>query len=324
MHEPDVWDALLALDEALSPFEARDQSFQQAQDPPHILTRLSQKFKQTPTRFTEKLVSLIEDSIISFESPTKQSATNDTSGISLNRMTGEFRKLCKFIEDESMPDLAPSLANMTASYLNKTETPEFEKTKEIPKNLYKHMMLETPTKQFSPKAFQGFFTPQNKKTGSNANTPINRFTPSADKSFEYWETVCNMMCDPASGKKLNKSLCIPESTKLSMDEMMSICERQLASLDDSAMDIRCSEPCKKTGSAVKLGTPRSKSVSRMYATTAERMKKSSVKKRAAGEMANRVNGKQLNFEDDAEVNFESEFIKNQDYTYNNPQRCNCT
>ena len=274
MEMPDVWDALLSLEEALSPFDENKESvYERSLEHGHILTRLSQKFKQTPTRFTEKLVSIIEDSIVSSESPTKQCA-GDTSGISLHRMTGEFRKLCKFIEDESMPEWAPSLVNMTTC-LEKTESPEDEKTK-TPKNMIRRIHDNTPSHKYTPKRFDNFVTPKNKNL-----TPIKQFTPSADKSFEYWESICNMMCEnKASGKKKTR---VSLASKKSMEEMLSICERQMASLDDSNIDVRNSEPCKKTDSEIKLKlaqVPRSKSVSKMFSNNSEQLKQSSsVKKK---------------------------------------------
>ncbi|OXU20089.1 hypothetical protein TSAR_013966 [Trichomalopsis sarcophagae] len=260
----EIWDALISLEKVLSPFD-EDKEQAKSQEPPQILNRLSQKFRETPTRFTEKLVSLIEESVIS-ESPAKPHS-GDNSGISLDRMTGEFRKLCKFIEDESMPDLAPSLMNMTT--LNHTETPPTDENGikgnvRTPKSMIKHLQ-ETPSKTFTPKAFNCFVTPKNKL---GDQTPINRFTPSADKSFEYWETVCNMMCENQGSAKKNcgKTVTIPEASKISMDEMLTICERQMASLDDT-VDIRSSEPCKKIEKVVEV--PRSKSVCKMNFRTKE-------------------------------------------------------
>jgi hypothetical protein len=283
MNMPDIWDTLLVLEQTLSPIEERAQSFEECSqdDPPRILNRLSQQFKKTPTRFTEKLVSLIEDSVISSESPIKQ-YSHENSGISLNRMTGEFRKLCKFIEDESMPEWAPSLMNMTGSC---SENNVIQCEKKIrncsatPKNLSR-CTNNTSTPACTPQMLKSLLTPRNKIL-FNVNSPINRFTPSADKSFEYWESVCNMMCENKSIKIKNEtnSPCRSETSKHSMNEMLTICERQLASLDDSAIDIRNSEPCKKTDSdlKVKIQTPRSKSESKIILKTNEKNKKSDKK-----------------------------------------------
>ncbi|KAJ8679293.1 hypothetical protein QAD02_015080 [Eretmocerus hayati] len=243
INEPDIWDALISLEQALSPFGEQENS--EPHNHSKILDRLSQKFKETPTRFTEKLVLILEDSVISIESPSKQNQ-GDSSGISLNRMTGEFRKLCKFIEDEcieneSMPEWAPSLMNTTT----------FDRA---------NMTINTPT------ALKQVFTPQ-KKPSSSVNTPINRFTPSADKSFEYWEKLCDMMeeRDSAEEKPTTISLVPEVSAKKSMDEMLTICERQMASLDDSTIEVRNSEPYKNTDSELKrkaVQPPRSKSESK--------------------------------------------------------------
>ena len=252
MDKPEVWDALLALDQALSPIEEYVQTPEgQPEDPSSLLTRLSQKFKKTPTRFTEKLVSIIEDSVMSIDQST-DSKPNSASkfDVSLNRMTGEFRKLCKYIEDESMPEWAPTL-NMTL--LEKTEMSEINT---VPKNpAIKRILGEYGT----PKS----------KAGSKSGTPNGKLTPSADKSFEYWETVCNLMCknQESASKKNQIATASPTQAKRSMDEMLVACERQMAMLDETHFDLRSSEPCKKPEDDLKakiLQTPRSKSVSKLF------------------------------------------------------------
>ncbi|XP_058807382.1 uncharacterized protein LOC131673424 [Phymastichus coffea] len=276
--QPDIWDALQELDQILSPFGEEETIAKEKQPTPNLLSRLSRKFKKTPSRFTEKLISILEDSVISTESPTKHNVANN-SGISLHRMTGEFRKLCKFIEDESMPELVPSMANTTALYTEKTETSESDKalenhTLETPRNTIRYIQ-DTPTHKSTPQALRALLTPKSKVISRN-QTPIKQFTPSADKSFEYWEKICNIMCDPNSAEKIKrKTPLIQEGAKRSMDEMLTICERQMASLDNTTIDIRTSEPCKKTDSEIKLKilqTPRSKSVSKTYESCGKNVK----------------------------------------------------
>ncbi|XP_014234697.1 uncharacterized protein LOC106657609 [Trichogramma pretiosum] len=263
MDKPEVWDALIALDQALSPTNEYPLTPEEETNyPSNVLTRLSQKFKKTPARFTEKLVSLLEDSILSLESPKSKPNSANSSGISLNRMTGEFRKLCKYIDDgkkmiadESMPEWAPTF-NMTV--FDKTEIQE-----EIPLN------IEVPKNPAIKRILEEYTTPKSQKNSRN-NSPINRFTPSADKSFEYWETVCNLMCESQkSAEKKQKIFKIPESkaqAKKAMEEMLIESEKQLAMLDESIVDVRCSEPCIRLNNEVKLqimNTPRSKSVSQL-------------------------------------------------------------
>ncbi|XP_014209426.1 uncharacterized protein LOC106640062 isoform X2 [Copidosoma floridanum] len=267
INHPDVWDALIALEQELSPFDERDKTLQE-QDIPRILSRLSQKFKETPTKFTEKLVSIIEDSIVASESPIRHSTT-DTSGISLSRMTGEFRKLCKFIEDESMPEWAPSLINATTLGFDKHKSPDkkSDENKEIAlKNVLNRMSSASALNQNTAcKLLDSLNTPKNKLM-SNVYSPIKKFSPSADKSFEYWEKVCDMMCDSQINdtKRIRRSLSVPESTKKSMTEMLTICERQMASLDDSIIDVRNSDPCNKLDNNLNfIQAPRSKSECRL-------------------------------------------------------------
>ncbi|XP_012283726.2 uncharacterized protein LOC105701504, partial [Orussus abietinus] len=62
-----------------------------------IPTRYLQKFASSPEAFTRKLVTIIEESIMECDSGNK-------SGMSLSKFTKEFKKMCKFIEDESVPE----------------------------------------------------------------------------------------------------------------------------------------------------------------------------------------------------------------------------
>lgn len=70
-----------------------------------IYRRLSCQFQKKPIDFTRKLVSILE------ESYAQHSLADDhkISEVSLDKIADEFIKLCKFIEDESMPDLAVTM-----------------------------------------------------------------------------------------------------------------------------------------------------------------------------------------------------------------------
>ncbi|RLU16325.1 hypothetical protein DMN91_012085 [Ooceraea biroi] len=77
------------------------------------LRRMSANFYDSPRNFTEQLLTIIEESVIN----------NDTSGaleypeISLCRLTEELRKMCKFIEDETVPEW-PRSPNIDTSTRN--------------------------------------------------------------------------------------------------------------------------------------------------------------------------------------------------------------
>ncbi|KOC64881.1 hypothetical protein WH47_04469 [Habropoda laboriosa] len=158
-----------------------------------VLKRLSEKFIQAPQNFTEKLLTIIEESIINND----DNNVSNTSAINLSRLTTEFRKMCKFIEDESDPEWPPSPMS-TPPCLQKIPTsPACNRSADIktPKNekLTSSISTSTPTTPISAQCIRLF--PEEK---------------------EY-------------SKPLRKSLSMP--SLLSMNQIQCICEQQMASLN---------------------------------------------------------------------------------------------
>ncbi|XP_033210811.1 uncharacterized protein LOC117168934 [Belonocnema kinseyi] len=242
-----IWNALTTFNRSLNSDKNGLQSHQK------VLSRLSQEFQSSPTKFAEKLVTIIEESMMPSASDQK-----DCSGISVSRMTTEFRKLCKFIEDESMPewilspeaipeedeveeqienqsiDLVDDESNLADSSRDSLASTPFG-------NRYLMNYAETP---------KGIFRLKESPL-SSGKKPVNkaikdsRFNES-NHSFEYWESMCNgvylhQRVTPQGG--LRRSISLPDSPVRKLNRIRSTCEQQLASLDDTALDqIRNEKP----------------------------------------------------------------------------------
>ncbi|KAG7198621.1 hypothetical protein KM043_005980 [Ampulex compressa] len=77
------------------------------------LRRLSKHFLKCPRNFTEKLIRVTEESVLNASND-----IHDRSSLNLSRLTAEFKKMCKYINDESSPEWCTSL----------TISPAIEKT----------------------------------------------------------------------------------------------------------------------------------------------------------------------------------------------------
>ncbi|XP_043289553.1 uncharacterized protein [Venturia canescens] len=123
-----------------------------------MLKRFSQEFMSSPQRFTEKLLTIIDES---------ESTQNyaDNTGVNLSCMTREFRKMCKFIQDESMPEHLNSTFGIS-KHLEEKKNANFQRPETIEESPIDVSSdgdaPNTPEgRVFSPKACQ--------------KTPVNRF-----------------------------------------------------------------------------------------------------------------------------------------------------
>ncbi|XP_017790349.1 PREDICTED: uncharacterized protein LOC108572604 [Habropoda laboriosa] len=196
-----------------------------------VLKRLSEKFIQAPQNFTEKLLTIIEESIINND----DNNVSNTSAINLSRLTTEFRKMCKFIEDESDPEWPPSPMS-TPPCLQKIPTsPACNRSADIktPKNekLTSSISTSTPTTPISGIDImkRRFF---NKISRNNNNGNLDNIcNESSNTSFEHLEAQCIRLFpeEKEYSKPLRKSLSMP--SLLSMNQIQCICEQQMASLN---------------------------------------------------------------------------------------------
>ncbi|OAD57180.1 hypothetical protein WN48_02308 [Eufriesea mexicana] len=160
-----------------------------------VLKRLSDKFVHSPRNFTERLLTIIEESVINNDDD-----RNETSAIDLSRLTTEFRKMCKFIEDESAPEWPPSPMSTPPCPQRVSISPACSKSDHI-KN-FKNDKLCSPI------------------NASVSITPIS-------------EAQCNRLFpeEKEYSKPLLKSSSMP--SLLSMSQIHDICEQQMASLNVS-------------------------------------------------------------------------------------------
>ncbi|XP_043465313.1 uncharacterized protein LOC122500449 [Leptopilina heterotoma] len=228
-----LWNALTNFNRSLNSDKSGVQSHQK------VLSRLSQEFHLSPAKFAEKLVTIIEESVMPSISDPK-----DYSGVSVHRMTQEFRKLCKFIEDESMPEWLitsdiqeEQIENQTIEFADETCLEELERFSSTPINR-ENGIREIETYQETPKGIFKFdSTPKSDKKQFNKARKNGRINDT-NNSFEYWETMCNGVFLPQRGspQKLRRSLSLPDSPVTRFNNIKSTCDRQMASLDDTAIN----------------------------------------------------------------------------------------
>ncbi|XP_076303433.1 uncharacterized protein LOC143221796 isoform X2 [Lasioglossum baleicum] len=192
------------------------------------LKRLSETFVRSPENFTERLVTIIEESVIN-----NGEDTCNATGFNLSRLTLEFRKMCKFIEDETCPEWAPSLF-LSPSSEDDSESP-VEKLSGSMKTTSLHSTplsaTEVLKKRFFQKISKNHF---NGSTDSITNMSITNV--SSLESFERLELQCKKSFpeDRESSGNLRRSFSM--SSLLSMTQVKEICDEQMASLNISDGD----------------------------------------------------------------------------------------
>lgn len=194
-----------------------------------ILKRLSGHYQHEPKNFTDKLLTVIEESMT-----VKDDDTCNTSAINLSRLTTEFRKMCKFIEDESAPEwpvspmAVPSFCQSpTCNKSIKASTNE---------NINSPVVTSTTTTPISGTEIlrKRFF---NKISKKNCNGSIDKtINESGNASFECLEAQCQRLFpkEKEDSKPLQRSVSSP--SLLSMSQIQHICEKQMASLNLSDID----------------------------------------------------------------------------------------
>ncbi|CAD1480216.1 unnamed protein product, partial [Heterotrigona itama] len=192
-----------------------------------ILKRLSDKFIQSPENFTEKLLTIIEESVIHDDDN-----TSNTSAIDLSRLTTEFKKMCKFIEDETAPEWAPSPLS-TPSYSQISISPACNKSTHIKnEKLYSPINTSVLTPISGADVIKRRFLAKISKCNSNSKS-IDNVDNVSNASFEHWEDQCNKLFpkEQEDSTPLRKSS--STSSLLSMSQIHNICEQQMASLNMS-------------------------------------------------------------------------------------------
>ncbi|KAL2714162.1 GATA zinc finger domain-containing protein 14-like [Vespula squamosa] len=227
---------LFVLDSKLNPTEANLTKQE-------IYKRLSEKYVSSPQKFTERLITIIEESIIN----STINASNN-SLINFNKISKELNKMCNDIENESMPEkmlsstinISPSreiskITNSTDS-INSTQITNDKYCSEVQSLLSIHpdsYKMKTPSpintgKKVYRKTPINIFKSRNKKLRDVSVIP----SISSDSSFEYLEAQCERLF-PNEKKNPVSVPMVQDSNLLSMDHVFTICEQQMASLNNT-------------------------------------------------------------------------------------------
>ncbi|XP_046603108.1 uncharacterized protein LOC124296797 isoform X1 [Neodiprion virginianus] len=207
-----------------------------------IFRRLSQQFYQSPTKFTEDLITLIEESVL-------HSKLEDVhaSDVSLSRLTEEFRKICQYkrIEDESVPESAfgtsfqilssqSGLKNQTVGNVSSTNavaalSPKHNFTKfGGGKKVYR----KTPRRVIKPCSMPNCanVSPGTPKTTSDTN-----YIPDVNNSTATFELFENLCCanSPTKQEQRVQMADLDVTEILNMEDYIRKSDRQMAALEES-------------------------------------------------------------------------------------------
>lgn len=240
-----------------------------------IYKRLSEKYLSSPQRFTERLITIIEESIIN----STINASNN-SLINFNLISKELDKMCNGIENESMPE------KLLSSTINISPNREIRKVESTVNSFNctnitndKYRSTVEPSLPVHPDSYRTK-TPSPIIAGKKIyrKTPINIFRtqkkklcdvsilPSCstdDSSFEYLEAQCERLF-PNERKNPPAVSTVQDNSLLSMDQVFTICEQQMASLN-STDDIKIRKRNRGSVGKLKKGSNDSDSSS-LYST----------------------------------------------------------
>ncbi|XP_043497172.1 homeobox protein 2-like isoform X2 [Polistes fuscatus] len=226
-----------------------------------IYRRLSDKYIASPQKFTEKLITIIEESILN----NTINASNN-SLINFEKISKELNKMCN-IENESMPEKlfsttinvspnrevstnvssfnsttnnedltnldspeikTPELTNSRKKVYRKTPISIFKTQKNKLRDVSPEPSLWNPRKKVYRKTPINIFKTQKSKLRDLSLEPSN----STNSSFEYLEAQCKRLF-PNEKKNLVSAPPVKDNNLLNMDRVFSICEKQMASLNST-------------------------------------------------------------------------------------------
>ena len=202
--------------------------------PQQVLKRLSDKYIHAPHSFTERLLTIIEESVIN-----NGDDTRGTSAINLSRLTTEFRRLCKFIEDESAPEWPPSPLSPPLCTEQVLGTPTCNKS--VHANDSKNAspinatsLTTTPLSGIDVIKRRFFQKISKNNINGSIDNVINLSTNiSSTESFERLEAQCKRLFPDEAECLYSLRKCTSVPSLLSMTHIQRTCEKQLASLNIS-------------------------------------------------------------------------------------------
>lgn len=238
LNSADLKTVLQSLEEKTS----KDETTQQR------LKRLSITFYNSPRTFTERLLTIIEESVIN-----SSDTFEEFPEISLCRLTDELRKMCKFIDNETAPEWPTSPNVLVTSTCAKEENrkPKFDPSRKSTfldgsssPSKDSHLLAATPTVGArlnfkSPK--KALCTPKNMSGVFPMNSPMcDNSAHDSTKTFEMFEKYCeNLYSDKykISAKQENRA-----SLLRNKNRMLRAYDDQMASLEDSPVHEKPKNP----------------------------------------------------------------------------------
>ncbi|KMQ97191.1 leucine-rich repeat-containing protein [Lasius niger] len=200
-----------------------------------LLRRLSANFYNSPETFTERLLTIIEESVISNDS----CAQLEYPEVSLCRLSEELRKIigCKFIEDETMPEW-PRSPNMSKSICKRQRSQESKSSSRKSLNAFasrdKGLCLATPP--ISPR--RNIKSPKKicRRMSKNISYNMKSLLHDNTSTFESLEAFCEIFyADENRAVPREKNPL--QSPLQNINSILRLCENQMASLENSP-DIR--------------------------------------------------------------------------------------
>lgn len=206
----------------------------------HMLRRLSTMFHVSPYSFTDRLLTIIEESVI-----TNDSDMRDFPDVSLRRLTTELKKMCKFIDNETMPEWPTSPGISTSIHARERDGQSrcdlshrsFGTFPSPSKDPHTTTPVASSSRRYSSISPRKIFR-RTPKTISAAlhNTPSSMYETTNvhdnTSTFEYLEDFCKKLF-PDERKPSPKKMNHLQSPLQNMSTILHTCNAQMQSLEDS-------------------------------------------------------------------------------------------
>lgn len=213
--------------------ENKQKSPQKEAPAERMLRRLSTLFYVSPCDFTEKLLTIIEESVV-----TNDSDARDFPDVSLRRLTAEIRKMCKFIDDETMPEwpTSPGMSTLNCTGERRSISDYARRSLGISSSPSKR--LYTPptvsTSRYNGKSPRKTFR-RTPKTISAVLDNVRMYeSPNmydSTSTFERLEAYCKGLY-PDEYRSQQQKNCL-QSPLRNMNTILHVCNAQMESLEDS-------------------------------------------------------------------------------------------
>ncbi|XP_011882734.1 PREDICTED: uncharacterized protein LOC105570264 [Vollenhovia emeryi] len=213
----------------------------------HFLRRLSANCQDSPRVFTERLLTIIEESVL----------IDDSGEVSMRRFNEKLQKMHKFIEDETVPEWPQSPGTSTPTPISGTKRKSQEHRADSSRRSRTHgtpdLGLVTPVS-----TRRDVKSPNKIRRRRSRNSCRPRDFNDNTTTFENLEAYCQKFF-PYENKTSSASDKIQsESPPRQMDNFRRACESQMASLDSSINiyeEIRKAGTCASNFASQNVQTP---------------------------------------------------------------------